>query len=597
MDTSPKIRLLVPRPSLEALTFCETTASALADWVAGLPMANTRSAAAQVRAGVTEVAALHTTAGSRLELLEVLRPPVHYLTTRLDRAALSQGQDAEALGTTAQSLQAVLCTGYKAVVRDALEEMATSRTVLRDTLPRAIHRAISDLSRQHLRTLQLYVAPPAQTWLEPNQLYLLAENLELAQYQTKDAENHHDLALSISDVYLRLALLSCCKPNQLRHRHLSRIFNALEEWACRAIIDPTPEGTQFAVDLAADQGPVYAALGQNMAQPRGIRTDVLVYEIEAYLNDIDTSIPVPDFIDPNLLSQLAGAWGKISPRSQRRLPTEEPLMVCVGLRGTHYFLSGGVEFSEQVFDTNRLMQSELNPFMSEQIAQRDPDKRDVWDDAFDLGAKIPLNPNISNPENLLRAPRKADGSADSLPSGMRFYQALAQDTSPSGYRMAWPESVPANLQAGELLAVREASDPRWCVAVLRWIRQEESGTTTGVELLAPRAIPLAIRVVQKKGGPTDYARGLLLPEIKPIGQPATLITPRVPFVGGQKVHVHRQGVQTTAQLRELVTATDSFNQFTFKMLDGYLENAQIDLNIQTVSASTGSSEQGATTKQ
>ncbi len=67
----------------------------------------------------------------------------------------------------------------------------------------------------------------------------------------------------------------------------------------------------------------------------------------------------------------------------------------------------------------------------------------------------------------------------------------------------------------------------------------------------------------------------------------------MPFTSDQKIHVHRQGVQTTAQLQEVVASTDSFNQFTFRMLDGYLENAQIDLNIQSLSALIGDPEPNA----
>jgi hypothetical protein len=100
-----------------------------------------------------------------------------------------------------------------------------------------------------------------------------------------------------------------------------------------------------------------------------------------------------------------------------------------------------------------------------------------------------------------------------------------------------------------------------------------------LELIAPRAIPVAIRLIQKKGGPTDYARALLLPELAAIRQPATLIAPAMRFKGQQKIHVQRQGIQATAQLAEEQLRTESFTQFTFRMLDGYLENSQIDLNI------------------
>ncbi|MEE4282314.1 MAG: hypothetical protein V2I41_10250, partial [Pseudomonadales bacterium] len=108
----------------------------------------------------------------------------------------------------------------------------------------------------------------------------------------------------------------------------------------------------------------------------------------------------------------------------------------------------------------------------------------------------------------------------------------------------------------------------------------------GVELLSPRAIPVAIRAIQKRGGPTGYTRGLLLPQLDAINQESTLITPTVPFVERQKVNLQRQGIQTTAQLLVSRLKTQSVNQFTFRMLDGYLENNRNDSNIDGLSAMT-----------
>jgi hypothetical protein len=93
----------------------------------------------------------------------------------------------------------------------------------------------------------------------------------------------------------------------------------------------------------------------------------------------------------------------------------------------------------------------------------------------------------------------------------------------------------------------------------------------GVELLAPQARPIAIRIVQSKGSQMDFQRAFILPELKPLGRPATLITPATPFKGGQKILVKEKGAQNTAQLGDCLLRTGSFNQFTFRVLDGYLE--------------------------
>jgi hypothetical protein len=351
------------------------------------------------------------------------------------------------------------------------------------------------------------------------------------------------------------------------------------------------------VDLASGEGPKFARLLGGGGETRGIRTDVLVYELEAYLKEIDTNIPVPDTISDNLLQHLVAAWGKMQPRSFRRAPAGGTIKVAVGLRATHYLLSGGVDIAEQVASTDALLRREINPFLNENndpVRGQPKSGGDVWDNAFDLRVRMPINPNIRDPERILLngkrdapKPARAAGEHDKDSPSFRYYDTQALDTSPGGFRIFWREPMPAGVQTGELLAIREAQDSRWCVAVIRWIQQDGASTSMGIELLAPRAIPVAARVIMKRGGPTDFTRALLLPELKPINQPATLITPRLPFAEDQKVHIQRQGIQSTAQLQRCLLKTDSFNQFTFRMLDGYLENAQINLNIANLSELIG----------
>lgn len=591
MEDDLNLRISVPKADLAQLSFCANSVNGISDWVSGLPMANTGETAQNLLNATAEIAKLKTDGPSRLAMLEELRSPLHYICTRLDREAVGNPNHGDKIAQAAQQLQSRLTTGYKAVVRDLLPHLQKNKSYLKQELPTAIHRALSDTSRAMLRTFQLYVTPPKGIWRELNQLYYLAEQLKLHTVKIHDSENHGSDPIDIADAYLRPVMLSLSKPNQLRYENLTRLFNALEQWCSRINVEESLDDALFAVDLGGDEGPTYANMLGHSQRPRGIRTNVLVYEIEAYLNDIDSKVPVPDYIDEHLLTHAVTAWGKMTQRSFKRLRTEGSLKVCVGLRGAHYFLSGGVDFSAQISNNNTMLQREINPFGDRSLdisgsasAKRRPG--DVWEDAFDLRVRIPENPNIANPENILQ--QRATKSTEPQ-TKFSYHDTEAIDTSPGGYCIRWTGAIPSTLRTGELIALRDATDPRWCVAVVRWIRQDTE-TTMGIELLAPRAIPVASRVIQKRGGPTDYARALLLPELKPINQPATLITPSVPFTSEQKIHIQRQGIQTTAQLMQCVLSTESFNQFTFRMLDGYLENAQIDLNIQSLSEMIGAPE-------
>jgi hypothetical protein len=586
MNDVPTTRISVPAAELEALSFCDTEPAALAEWVIGLPMANTADAAAQVRQATWEIARLNVGPAARMALLEQIRPILHYLCARLDRNAATSHAHGDAIARLAQRLQTNLCSGYKSVVVAGLSDRAAGgRSVDKDLLPQAIHRALSDLSRTLLRTLQFYVEPADRLWFELNQLFLLAERLDAVRTRIEDAENHKRPTTTPADAYLRSLLLACCKPNQMRYRQLAEVFNCLEDWCAFVSLEPDATAALFAVDLESDQGPIYKRLMQDAVEPRGIRTDVLVYQIESYLRDLPCEIRVPEGTAEGQLRHLAEAWGEMRPRTHRRTDTSGTIKVCVGLRSAHYFLSGGVEFQELLDEPDTFVDGELNPFLFDQASRerhRPQTVKDVWDDAFDVGARIPENPGIADPDRILRQgreQRRERREAEPERSSHQIYDTSAIDTSPGGYQIRWNDPLPPQLQTGEILAMREAQDNRWCIAVIRWIRQNESGTAMGIELLAPRAIPVAVRVIQKVGGPTSYARALMLPELTPIGQPATLVTPRLPFQPGQKIHIQKQGVRSTAQLIKCVLRTESVNQFTYRMLAGYLENAQVTLKM------------------
>jgi hypothetical protein len=139
------------------------------------------------------------------------------------------------------------------------------------------------------------------------------------------------------------------------------------------------------------------------------------------------------------------------------------------------------------------------------------------------------------------------------------------NTSPGGYCLHWVDELPASIQAGEILGIQESGVRHWAIGVISWIRHlGKSGTQLGIELLAPKAESAAVQLFQKTGKNGDYMRSLLLPGIKAIAQPATLILPRMPFRTGNKIdllHVDSNGRQ---QLTKRTLSTNSFSQFQFR---------------------------------
>jgi hypothetical protein len=579
MDNGSTALLTAPDPELEALSFAHSDPESVGEWIGRLPMANVSETAGQIRQAIFEIARLDTDWATRMSLLEGIRPTVLYLANRLDRAANGAGNHADGIARLAQRLQSNMTSGYNAVILSAAD-LANEDPEVLQSVSLAIHRGLSDLSRTLLRTLQYYVAPTDNLWLKLNQLYLLAERLGINDDIHEDSDGQSTVALSITGTYLRSLLLGLARPYQLRHRQLSEIFKVLAIWVSRISLDEPGESDLYQVDLSSDRGPAYSGNFDGGEALRGISTDLLAEALEAFLNDGDADIVVPSDIDDALISHLAEAWGELKTRAFGRSESQEPMKVSVGMRSTHFFLSGALNFGELLGRAQeKTTRREINPFLTDEVQflQNADDREDVWDQAFDVGGKIPVNPNITDPETMLYS---VDIPQPTEPKQTyQHYDTTTADMSPAGYRLRWNEPFPVNLQTGELVGLRDESDPRWCLAVVRWIRQDDEGPFMGVELLAPLAKPVAVRLIQSKGGGTEYQRAFVLPELKPIGQPASLITPATPFQTGQKVHFLDEGTVTTAQLGQCLLKTESFNQFTFRLLDGYLETPQNHRNM------------------
>jgi hypothetical protein len=83
----------------------------------------------------------------------------------------------------------------------------------------------------------------------------------------------------------------------------------------------------------------------------------------------------------------------------------------------------------------------------------------------------------------------------------------------------------------------------------------------GVELIAPNSQPCGIRQLHKTGAHGDYLRGLFIPEIRAIGQDASVLTPRLPFQVGNKVTINISGNEGKYQLTKRILSTGILSQF------------------------------------
>lgn len=564
------LQLTLPEQSLSSLSFCDPTPRSFREWVIGLPLVNVGETSRRLYHAITELNKLVMAGPQRLALLDLIRPPIHYICKELSRHflghSISLPEKHRKIANLAQALQLHLATGYKQALTDLLKARPAEKN--RHLVAHSAQRAIAELSGTVLRAAQLYCSSPTHSWLECHQIFRCISAQELDDFRIEDDTDSHSTITSVTETYKRLLLLGCCRSNQLRQNELDQVYGAFRSWAQHTEFSTdSVSDALFIVDAETDAPPVYRGLITGPLKPKfsGFHTIELAYKITTTLNARAENkpdpklLPMPETMSDTLLMHLSQALGILTKRAFRRLTNENVMDVCVGMSAAHYYSAGETEFKQFVGNPQPAGERD-NVFLTRARDQNDP-----WSRAHDTD---PLEGMVSpdTPITFRSVSDRSPGQVDPETKYQRFAVPLL-NTSPGGYCLHWDKAAPPALQAGEIVAVREQRHLRWSLAIVRWIRQlRQQNTQVGVELLAPNAVPCAIRLIHKDGHSSEYLRGLLLPALGSIGQATTLIAPRLPFQTGNRVMLLHEGKEEDCQLGRRVSVTGSVSQFELAML-------------------------------
>jgi hypothetical protein len=571
--------LSVPEPKTASLTFCETSPKAFRQWVDRLPVANIGEASRLLYNGIIELKELQIAPQQRLQLLELIRPRIHFVCRELARhylgMAVALPEKQRKIANLSQSLQLHCANGYKLTILELIDYSGVEKH--RRLLAQACHRAISELGNTIVRAHQLYCPSPANSWLECHRIYRFALRNKLTSVQVDDETLRHRTGSTLDDAYKRLLLLGCSRPNQLRQNELTLAYDLFEHWTDRVeCIADAQKDTLFVVEQERDAPPVYRSLLTRQditGDTMGFESRNLSRALDNYLHAqgeragagkgqaAPNDLQIPATVNTALLQHLSQAFGILTKRNFNRIPSRGSLEVCVGLTAAHYFISGETSFQSFLQGNNE----EVHQDNGNRFSRAAQTRNDAWAEAHDAGPSEDRLYSADTPITFRGSfGNKADSEADR--SRPARYRATMVNTSPGGYCIRWDTNVPASLQAGEIVGIREQASHPWSLALVRWLRQVRGqGTQLGLELLAPNAAPCGVRLIQKVGQNSEYLRGLILPEISVVHQAATIITPRLPFQSGSRISLLHDGQEDHGALGKKITSTGSISQFEIKL--------------------------------
>lgn len=543
----------LPPQDIRLLSFCESNKlPKLKSWVEDLRLTQITPASVALYRATPEVVRLVADTKTRFDMLECLWNPAQQTLSGLSREYLQQPlilpEKAEKAALLAQALQKHLLDGYCVCIRDWANQKRL-KNGQKALLGQAIARALTALTMVILRAYQLYANVPAGLWLRAHTLFQVAEYYDI-QNDRLPAALLDDMALfSVRDIYLRLLALACVRPNQLSQNDIHLAFKGLANWV--KLIKTHPSATEddsnfYLVPMNRDGGPILKDRFDEPPEQRVLELDfnALVNQLSKHsgqASQLDEdwggrgSINVPSDMSNALIAHFLDCWSNSAQRQQDRTHCDVNADACVGMIDVHYHLSGCIDF-----------QTFLHP-------------NDHGDEDGFLSGGF---------DSLVSSLTKVDKDVDKPKSQKQtIFKVVLQNISAGGYCVLWRGELPAKMEAGELIGIREQGRRAWGIGIVRWIRQLKNASQLGVQLITNQPVPYGAAIMYDMGGYSDHMRAIhipapVIPELAP-----GLLTSAIPFQESSRVKLKQDGQDVDIRLNRCTLSTSKLRIFSFDTLN------------------------------
>jgi len=542
------LSLSVPPISARNAADVELDPSRFGKWLESLPLLNVAESGRKLFSTLSTHNRISFDDAQRLKLLELFRQPVRQISLELTKQyvglPLPLAEKHKSIAEQNRQFQLEMANGYKRLALNATARNdAIGDGAIQATLAFVIQRAIRHLTEVLAVSFQTYSPYPAQVWREIHALYAHAVDFRLASVEVDDPLNPALPKSSVDHAYKQALLLDFSDPYTLPPRMIDRVHHYLDRWAPLAQLTATTAAyeptCQFLIDPENDQaGAAYSAYASldNPQRYRLLKTVELARQVYTQLTLLKGGqMPAPDglkedfFVESGreMLRRVLNAWGVNPQRSFRRSPrTGYQVEMAIGLEAINYWMNGGRKFV--------VSSTFVGP-----IPQR---TQTGAGDARAADVRLP--------------PRD-------------FSTWDIEDESAGGLSLSKHGNINVHIQVGDLIITRTPGQGNpWSIGVIRWVRSPgSSDIEVGIQRLAPNADPVVIKTVADGDKESDFLPALLLPEIKPLKQPQSLVTHRGVCKPDSLIYMDNGYRLYKIEPAKLIEAGHSFEQFRFEILN------------------------------
>ena len=529
------LNLAVPPLEQKANLTVEPGPKQVKEWLDRLPMANINESARALRDNLYTLNRYKLGEDTRLKLLELYRQTAYVLLPGLEAqfsgSPLPLPEKQRQVANLARDLLVELANGYKIVLLDESGKRLSFGS--NKQLPLIMQRALAALGHNLVVCYQTYAPTPAGIWAEMHEIFRFAVHQNLQDVSVDEIDTSTS---SINLTYKQALLLALADPYRLLQGEVAKILDFLSRFGNQAQLMPlaqtsTPSGF-FLVRLDSDKPP--KAVAQNVTVTDA-RSDILLNTIElARLihqqitrlesgemprnMGLSSSAGDPAFVD--LLRRMIRFWGVAPKRHFTRLPNQASVHICAGLRTLHYFINGEKHY---------------------------PDGENMETHDSEITVKFASSPIDNSSQQTFVSTQWV--IVNESAGGLALTKASTTD--------------PVQIRVGEIVGLNPEKLPDWNVGVVRWVKSDNPAhIELGVQMLAPKAIPAAIKPIIAAADAT-FIPALILPEMPILKQPAALVAPNGSFQEMREFQLDQGNIVSTIRATKLLEQTNSFDVFTF----------------------------------
>ncbi len=558
-------------------------------WLTELKQANMGDYTRQIYNGLMQLNRQSMPPKYRLENLEQLREPTRHIFSQLHKhfvnRTLPLPEKSLKIITLNQAVLNEIATGYKILIFEAANDL---NKVDNKILLVACERALHYYAEYLLKSSQIYANIPNALWWDIHRIYAYAESKKLHSKKIKDSE-HSLKSVSVEDYYKLILLFSLSRPNALRQSDTERVFMAMPEWIKYTNLTSHPVANKlnqyFCSKLDSDIPPHCLSndeikSGSNI---RALETGKLLEYLKKQITqnvDLTNATTIDNQISQETLRMLITTWSLCTKRRFSRADKASDIKVAIGLTSIHNAI-----IDQQKAPEPKRSKRPRSTFSLESISDNERAKKDIFaqqeptflithpdmkaSESSSAGAWDMVAKGRALTESYARELQAQDDELGELNKEAPDLHWKISNVSAGGYCLQWNSQTTSRAQVGELIGIREKEPDhsyQWRVGVIRWMQySRENGLEIGVQVLSPKVVTCSVRRLERKN--EEPFNCLLLPGIKPLQQPATLLLPAYAFKKGGMLQLHAYERDMEIQLGTIREHTGSFTQFQFIQTD------------------------------